>query len=98
LLFCFTVDKVSVAKWENPRPQNTERQGKEMNSYELMALLTKKEKDGLAEWCETTTVEAKSLDEAGKMAKRFGKNVAIENGARLEDAYAICDETGEQSN
>ncbi len=65
--------------------------------YEVIVLLTKQEKIGLAEWTEDTLVEAKSLKEAGKMAKTFGRNVAGLAEAKLEDAYAIDLETGEHS-
>lgn len=44
-----------------------------MREYELMVMLTKQEKVHLLEWCESTIVEAKSLKEAGKMAKTFGR-------------------------
>jgi hypothetical protein len=66
----------------------------EQKEYELLASLTTK--DG-GEWIEDTTVSAKSLVEAGKMAKRFGRQMATENNAKLEDAYAVDIETNELS-
>jgi hypothetical protein len=68
-----------------------------MREYELLVMLTKQEKIGLAEWCESTTVEAKSLEAAGKMAKTFGRQEAKLAGAKMEDAYAIDMETNEHS-
>lgn len=65
--------------------------------YEVMVMLTKQEKVHLLEWCESTTVEAKSLVEAGKMAKTFGRQEAKLAEAKMEDAYAIDLETGEHS-
>jgi len=72
----------------------TER-GAIMREYELMVLLSKQEKIGLAEWHESTTVEAKSLVEAGKMAKTFGRQEAKLAEAKMEDAFAIDLETGD---
>lgn len=68
-----------------------------MREYELMVMLTKQEKVHLLEWCESTIVEAKSLKEAGKMAKTFGRQEANLASANLEDAYAIDTETGDHS-
>jgi hypothetical protein len=62
--------------------------------YELLASLTTK--DG-GEWIEDTTVSAKSLAEAGKMAKRFGRLMATEHNATLEDAWAVDIETNDLS-
>lgn len=66
-----------------------------MKEYELIVLLSKQEKIGLAEWHESTTVEAKSLVEAGKMAKTFGRQEAKLAEAKMEDAFAIDLETGD---
>ena len=74
----------------------TER-GATMKEYELMVLLSKQERIGLAEWHESTTVEAKSLVEAGKMAKTFGRQEAKLAEAKMEDAFAIDMETNEHS-
>lgn len=68
-----------------------------MREYELMVMLTKQEKIGLAEWSESTTVEAKSLKEAGKMARTFGRQEAKLAEAKIEDAFAIDLETGDTS-
>jgi hypothetical protein len=68
-----------------------------MKEYELMVLLSKQEKIGLAEWHESTTVEAKNLEAAGKMAKTFGRQEAKSAKAKMEDAFAIDMETGEHS-
>jgi hypothetical protein len=62
--------------------------------YELLASLTTK--DG-GEWIEDTTVTAKSLAEAGKMAQRFGRLMATEHNAKLEDAWAVDIETNDVS-
>jgi hypothetical protein len=61
-----------------------------MKEYELMVLLSKQEKIGLAEWHE-------SLVEAGKMAKTFGRQEAKLAEAKMEDAFAIDMETNEHS-
>jgi hypothetical protein len=66
-------------------------------TYELMVLLTKQESLGLAEWHESTTVEAKSMAEAKKLAWQFARQEAELAGAKIQDAFAINDETGEQS-
>ena len=66
-------------------------------TYELMVFLTKKEPLGLAEWHESTTVEAKSMAEAKKLAWEFARQEAELAGAKIHDAFAINDETGEQS-
>lgn len=66
-------------------------------TYELMVLLTKQEPQGLAEWHESTTVEANSMAEAKKLAWEFARNEAALVDAKIQDAYAINDETGEQS-
>lgn len=66
-------------------------------SYELMVLLTKQEPLGLAEWHESTTMEANSMAEAKKLAWEFARQEAELAGAKIHDAYAINDETGEQS-
>ena len=66
-------------------------------SYELMVFLTKKESLGIAEWHESTTVEAKSMAEAKKLAWEFARQEAELAGAKIHDAFAINDETGEQS-
>ncbi len=62
-----------------------------------MVLLTKQEPLGLAEWHESTTVEAKSMAEAKKLAWEFARREAEIAGAKVQDAFAINDETGEQS-
>ena len=69
-----------------------------MKTYELMVHLVKGRGENVEEWHESTTVEAKNLTEAGRLAKQFGKQEAQQAGARVEDSYAIDDETGEQSN
>ena len=51
----------------------------------------------MEEWSESTTVEARSMAEARRLAKQFGRQEAEQAGARVEDSYAIDDETGEQS-
>ena len=66
-------------------------------SYELMVLLNKQEPKGLAEWHESTTVEANSMSEAKKFAWEFARREAALVDANITDAYAIDDETGEQS-
>lgn len=66
-------------------------------SYELMVLLTKQEPQGIYEWHESTTVEANSMAEAKKLAWEFARQEATLAGAKIQDAYAINDETGEQS-
>lgn len=68
-----------------------------MKEYELMVMLTKKESLGLAEWHESTVVEAKSLAEAHKMAREFAREQAEDAGAKIADYFAIEDETGEHS-
>ena len=72
----------------------TER-GATMKEYELMVLLSKKERIGLDKWVKSITVEAKSLVEAGKMAKTFGKQEAEMAEAKIADAFAIDLETGD---
>lgn len=62
-----------------------------------MVFLTKREAQGLAEWHESTTVEAKNMAEAKKLAWQFARNEAALANAKIEDAYAIDDATGEQS-
>lgn len=66
-----------------------------MREYELMVLLSKQEKIGLDKWVKSITVEAKSLVEAGKMAKTFGKQEAKIAEAKIADAFAIDLETGD---
>ena len=66
-------------------------------SYELMVHLVKGRGENVEEWSESTTVEAGSMTEARRLAKEFGRQEAREAGARVEDSYAIDDETGEQS-
>jgi hypothetical protein len=66
-------------------------------SYELMVFLTKKESLGIAEWHESTTVEADSMTQAKRMAWEFARQEAQLAGAKIHDAFAIDDETGEQS-
>jgi hypothetical protein len=62
--------------------------------YELLASLTTKDGE---EWIEDTTVNAKSLVEAGKMAQRFGRQMASLHNAKLEDAWAVDIETNDLS-
>lgn len=66
-------------------------------TYELMVHLVKGRGENVEEWHESTTVEAKNMAEAKKLAKQFARNEAVLAKARIEDAYAIDDETGEQS-
>lgn len=68
-----------------------------MRDYELQVQLTKKEPLGLAEWHESTVVQAKNLADAKKMAKAFAIEMASAQQAKIEDYYAIDDETGEYS-
>lgn len=68
-----------------------------MRQYELQVLLTKREPMGIAEWHESTTVEAKNMAEAKKLARLFAREQAEDTGAKVHDYYAIDDETGEQS-
>lgn len=68
-----------------------------MRQYELQVLLAKREPMGIAEWHESTTVEAKNMAEAKKLARLFATLEANDNGAKIVDYYAIDDETGEQS-
>ena len=68
-----------------------------MKEYELMVLLHKGRGENKEEWHESTTVEAKSIDEAKKMAKQFGRAEAQLAGAKVTDSYAIDMETYEQS-
>jgi hypothetical protein len=68
-----------------------------LRDYELNARLTRGSKTDPEEWIEDTLVEAKNMAEAYKMAKTFGRIMAIENNAKLEDAYAIDLETYEYS-
>lgn len=68
-----------------------------MKTYELMVHLVKGRGENIEEWHESTTVEARNLMEAGRLAKQFGRQEAQQAGARVEDSYAIDDETGEQS-
>ena len=49
----------------------------------------------LDKWVKSITVEAKSLVEAGKMAKTFGKQEAEMAEAKIADAFAIDLETGD---
>lgn len=68
-----------------------------MKTYELMVHLVKGRGENIEEWHESTIVEALNLMEAGRLAKQFGRQEAQQAGARVEDSYAIDDETGEQS-
>lgn len=68
-----------------------------MKEYELMVHLYKGKGENIEEWHESTTIEAKSLDEAGRIAKSFGRTEAREQGAKVHDSYAIDMETYEQS-
>lgn len=63
-----------------------------------MVHLVKGQGENVEEWHESTVVEAKNLTEARTLAKQFGRQEAQQAGARIYDAYAIDDETGEQSN
>lgn len=72
-------------------------EGEVMREYELMVLLRKGRGENIEEWHESTTVEAKNIDEAGRMAKQFGREEAKLAEAKVTDAYAIDMETYEQS-
>lgn len=68
-----------------------------MRQYELQVLLTKREPMGIAEWHESTTVDAPDMARARTMARQFAMLEASEQNAKIVDYYAIDDETGEQS-
>jgi len=69
-----------------------------MKDYEVIVLLEKQERGEMLEWTESAPVEAQSLNEAGKIAKKFGREQALANNAKMVDAWACCDATGELSN
>ena len=68
-----------------------------MKEYELQVLLRKQESYGLAEWHESTTVDAKTMAQAKKLAWEFARTEADLADAKITDAYAIDLETSEQS-
>lgn len=68
-----------------------------MRHYELQVLLTRREPLGIAEWHESTTVEAQNMTKARTMARLFATLEADRHNAKIVDYYAIDDETGEQS-
>ena len=68
-----------------------------MKEYELQVLLRKQESYGLAEWHESTTVDAKTMAQAKKLAWEFARIEADLADAKITDAYAIDLETSEHS-
>jgi len=68
-----------------------------MKTYELMVHLHKKEPIGMAEWHESTTVEAVSMAQARRQAWLFARQEAQLADAQITDAYAIDLETEEYS-
>jgi hypothetical protein len=69
----------------------------QQKTYELMVMLAKQEPLGLAEWHESTLVEAGSIAEAKKLALEFAKIEAGKHGAKVTDCYAQDLETSELS-
>lgn len=69
-----------------------------MKEYELIVSLVRGHSlTDPEEWQEQTWVNANSMAEAKKMAGEFAREQAKENGARVEDYYAIDTETLEYS-
>lgn len=66
-----------------------------MREYILYAELATHD-DG--EWLEELPVQAENLQEAHTLSRKWARQQAREYDAKVLDAYAICDETGEQSN
>ena len=65
-----------------------------MREYILYAELASSDE---GEWLEELPVQAESLRDARMGALTWARKQAREYDAKVLDAYAICDETGEQS-
>jgi ABC-type nitrate/sulfonate/bicarbonate transport system substrate-binding protein len=65
-----------------------------MKEYILYAELSN---DDDGEWLDELPVQAESLQEAHTQARKWARQEAREHGAKVVDAYARDEQTGEQS-
>lgn len=68
-----------------------------MREYEIQVHLVKGVWENIEEWHESTLVEAKDIDSAYKLARKFALLEAEKADAKIHDYYAIDLITGEQS-
>jgi hypothetical protein len=73
---------------------HTNRKGIEMKEYTLYAELSS---GNNGEWLGEMSVWADDLQTAHTMARKWARHQASEHGAKVVDAYARDEQTGEQS-